>query len=73
MLCPVCRHPKSEVFDTIKGTTLVSRVRYCVNCEHIWSTKEYADKDFSHKGYQKRAEEQQQKGIFDLGKDDGNE
>ena len=55
MQCPKCKSLESRSIDTRRGKTLISRVRYCENCEYIWSTKETIDESFTHKGFQKRA------------------
>lgn len=60
MNCPVCHSAESTVIDTRKYRTVVSRVRLCENvaCQHLWSTKEFRDEEFNHKGYNEAAKNQ---------------
>lgn len=58
MKCPKCRAEDNTVIDTRKYNTVISRVRLCKKCQHIFSTKENIDSDFSHSGYNKRSNNQ---------------
>ena len=64
MQCPKCRSEDNSIIDTRKYNTVVSRVRYCCTCEYLWSTKELIDEQFTHKGFQKRASENAEPGLF---------
>lgn len=42
MICPLCKHPKSRVQDTIKLMSSIKRIRQClnVNCLKYFITNE---------------------------------
>jgi transcriptional regulator NrdR family protein len=46
MECPDCQHLESKVRETKKAGKIVYRIRECLQCGRIWTTKELYD-DFS--------------------------
>ena len=40
MLCPFCKHEKTQVIDTRKFDTVIMRIRICCSCLHPFMTHE---------------------------------
>ena len=69
MQCPKCKSKENDVLNTRKGMTNVSRLRQCLECGYVFSTKEYPDKEFSHPGYRTKREVSTDPDLFNNHKD----
>ena len=55
MQCPNCKHKKNKVVHVLRFNSFDSRAHICLNCNFVFSTKCFADKEFQHPGFNKRA------------------